>query len=66
MSSTVLSEILTGLYDKRVVPYLGPGVLFDSINKVTGAPIPAHLKKATSCCRASRALLSAPLAAAHC
>ncbi len=41
MSSTVLSEILTGLYDKRVVPYLGPGVLFDSINKVTGAPIPA-------------------------
>ena len=41
MSSTVLSEILTGLYDKRVVPYLGPGVLFDSTNKVTGAPIPA-------------------------
>ena len=41
MSSNVLSEILTGLYDKRVVPYLGPGILFDSINKVTGAPIPA-------------------------
>ncbi len=41
MSSTVLSEILTGLYDKRVVPYLGPGVLFDSTNKVTGTPIPA-------------------------
>jgi SIR2-like domain len=41
MSSTVLSEILTGLYDKRVVPYLGPGVLFDSTNKITGTPIPA-------------------------
>ena len=41
MSSTVLSEILTGLYEKRVVPYLGSGVLFDATNQATGAPMPA-------------------------
>jgi SIR2-like domain len=41
MSNAVFSEILSGLYDNTVVPYLGPGVLFDSVNTNTGAPIPA-------------------------
>ncbi len=41
MSNSVFSEILSGLYDNEVVPYLGPGVLFDAKNKLTGAPIPA-------------------------
>lgn len=38
---SVLQEILQGLYDNRVVPYLGPGVLADSRSKLTGEPIPA-------------------------
>lgn len=37
----MFSEILNGLYDNKVVPYLGPGVLFDAKNKLTGAPMPA-------------------------
>ncbi|MFU8788676.1 MAG: SIR2 family protein [Methylobacter sp.] len=41
MSSTDFSEILDGLYDNKVVPYIGPGALFDAINKQTGAPMPA-------------------------
>jgi hypothetical protein len=41
MSSDVFSEILTGLYENQVVPYLGPGALFDATNKLTGAPMPA-------------------------
>jgi len=41
MSSDVFSEILNGLYENKVVPYLGPGVLFDATNKLTGAPMPA-------------------------
>lgn len=41
MSHSVFSEILSGLYDNEVVPYLGPGVLFDAKNKLTGAPMPA-------------------------
>jgi len=41
MSSTDFSEILDGLYDNKVVPYLGPGALFDATNKLTGAPMPA-------------------------
>ncbi len=41
MSSTVFSEILSGLYDNSVVPYIGPGALFDATNKATGAPMPA-------------------------
>ena len=41
MSNSVFSEILSGLYDNQVVPYLGPGVLFDAKSKVNGAPIPA-------------------------
>jgi hypothetical protein len=41
MSSAVFSEILTGLYENKVVPYLGSGVLFDATNASTGAPMPA-------------------------
>ncbi|MDO9423841.1 MAG: SIR2 family protein [Methylobacter sp.] len=41
MSSTIFSEILNGLYENEVVPYLGPGALFDATNKLTGAPMPA-------------------------
>ncbi|MGR8931561.1 MAG: SIR2 family protein [Gammaproteobacteria bacterium] len=41
MSNTVFSEILSGLYDNEVVPYLGPGVLFDAKSKLDGQPIPA-------------------------
>lgn len=41
MSNPVFAEILSGLYDNQVVPYLGPGVLFDVKNKINGAPIPA-------------------------
>jgi len=41
MSSTVFSEILNGLYENKLVPYLGPGALFDATNKLTGAAMPA-------------------------
>jgi len=41
MSNAVFSEILSGLYDNEVVPYLGPGALFDSVSKLDGQPIPA-------------------------
>ena len=41
MTNKVINEILSGLYDNRVVPYLGPGVLYDAVNKETGAPMPA-------------------------
>ncbi|MEQ1635223.1 MAG: SIR2 family protein [Methylococcales bacterium] len=41
MSATVFSEILSGVYENKVVPYLGPGVLFDATNKATGAAMPA-------------------------
>ena len=41
MSSAVFSEILNGLYENKVVPYLGSGVLFDATNKLTGAAMPA-------------------------
>lgn len=41
MSSTVFSEIFSGLYDNKIVPYLGPGALFDAKHKQTGQPIPA-------------------------
>ena len=41
MPSTVFSEILNGLYENKVVPYLGPGVLFDATNKLTGTTMPA-------------------------
>lgn len=41
MSSSVFSEILNGLYENKVVPYLGPGALFDATNKLTKAAMPA-------------------------
>ena len=41
MSSEVFSEILNGLYENQIVPYLGPGVLFDATDKLTGAAMPA-------------------------
>ncbi|MCX7099824.1 MAG: SIR2 family protein [Methylococcales bacterium] len=41
MSTAVFSEILTGLYENQIIPYLGPGVLFDAKNKATGQAMPA-------------------------
>jgi len=41
MSSSVFSEILTGLYENKVIPYLGPGALFDVTDKLNGAAMPA-------------------------
>lgn len=41
MSNSIFSEILSGLYDNKVVPYLGPGVLFDAVSKLDGTPMPA-------------------------
>ena len=41
MSNPVFTEILSGLYDNQVVPYLGPGALFDVTSKLNGAPMPA-------------------------
>lgn len=41
MTNSAFTEILSGLYDNQVVPYLGPGVLFDAKNKQTGEAMPA-------------------------
>lgn len=41
MSANLFSEILEGLYDNTIVPYLGPGALFDAKNKLTGTAMPA-------------------------
>ncbi len=41
MSSTDFSEIIDGLRRNQIVPYLGPGVLFDVKSKLNGMPIPA-------------------------
>jgi|CXWL01.1.fsa_nt_gi rRNA pseudouridine-1189 N-methylase Emg1 (Nep1/Mra1 family) len=41
MSSIDFSEILTGLYENKVIPYIGPGSLFDATNKQTGTSMPA-------------------------
>ncbi|NBV74500.1 MAG: SIR2 family protein [Methylococcaceae bacterium] len=41
MNEAAFSEILSGLYDNQVVPYLGPGVLFDVKSKLNGQAIPA-------------------------
>lgn len=41
MFTNVFSEILEGLYDNTVVPYLGPSALLDAKNRQTGAPMPA-------------------------
>lgn len=38
---TKLDDILGGLYENRIVPYLGPGVLADVTQVDTGAPMPA-------------------------
>lgn len=41
MSNSIFSEIISGLHNNQVVPYLGPGVLFDVTSKLNGMPIPA-------------------------
>ena len=41
MTNPIFSEILSGLYDNSVVPYLGPEVLFDVTNKLNGSTMPA-------------------------
>ncbi|NJD24126.1 MAG: SIR2 family protein [Betaproteobacteria bacterium] len=41
MSPELRTELLAGLADGSIVPYLGPGVLADVRNVATGAPIPA-------------------------
>ena len=41
MLSNTFSEILTGLYENKVIPYLGPGAAFDVTDKLTGAAMPA-------------------------
>jgi hypothetical protein len=41
MSAAIFTEILEGLYNNTVVPYLGSGVLFDAKHKLTGAAMPA-------------------------
>lgn len=40
-SITRFADIIAGLRDGSVVPYLGPGVLGDVVNRNTGEPIPA-------------------------
>jgi hypothetical protein len=41
MSQTVLSDIIKGVKDGQVIPYLGPYALTGSVHKETGTPIPA-------------------------
>lgn len=41
MYNDAFSAILSGLFDNQVIPYLGPGVLFDVRNSLTGQSIPA-------------------------
>lgn len=41
MSETSLQDLIAGIKDNSIVPYLGPGVLADSTNVETGDPIPA-------------------------
>jgi hypothetical protein len=41
MTPELRTELLAGLADGSIVPYLGPGVLADVRNVATGAPIPA-------------------------
>ena len=38
---TKIDDILAGLYENRIVPYLGPGVLADVTQIETGTPMPA-------------------------
>jgi hypothetical protein len=41
MSQITLQEILTGISENKIVPYLGPGILADVTNSVSGEAIPA-------------------------
>lgn len=41
MTPELRTQLLAGLKDGSIVPYLGPGVLADVKNAATGAPIPA-------------------------
>lgn len=40
--NTVFAEIINGLRKNTVIPYLGPGVLYDVKSKLNGMPIPAN------------------------
>ena len=41
MSQTTLEELIQGIKDGQIVPYLGAGVLQGSVNAESGEPIPA-------------------------
>ena len=41
MDSQLRTQLLAGLTDGSIVPYLGPGVLADVVSQNTGAPMPA-------------------------
>jgi hypothetical protein len=41
MDSRLRTQLLTGLKDGSIVPYLGPGVLADVVSTNTGEPMPA-------------------------
>jgi len=41
MSQTTLQDILTGVAENRIVPYLGPRILADVTNSLSGESIPA-------------------------
>lgn len=41
MPESLYEKIISGLSSGQIVPYLGPGVLHGSVNKTTGAAIPA-------------------------
>ena len=41
MDSQLRTQLLAGLTDGSIVPYLGPGVLADVVSKNAGAPMPA-------------------------
>lgn len=41
MSDTSLQDLIEGVKDGRIIPYLGPGVLSDVLNAATGEAMPA-------------------------
>ena len=41
MSQTTLQDIVNGISENKIVPYLGPGILADVTNSLTGEAIPA-------------------------
>ena len=41
MDSQLRTQLLAGLTDGSIVPYLGPGVLADVVSKNTSEPMPA-------------------------